>query len=144
MKSTTSKHLQDRRRSGPAGVDCIGDFATAERGYLLVFSHVIVRNNRSLSALLHSLRMHCARSIGFGGPLSTPLAEVTHDEVLEIFDRALGRDTSGDGPRPFDPPCLRRTTGIGSAPDAEGGTCEGSGLKTWKRKRDSVTTRTRP
>lgn len=118
-------------------VDVNAEFGERKRDYLLGFINVITCNNRPLSVLLHDFRLLCGRNID--GPVESR-RDMNHDDVLDIFDRALARDgwsKSGDGPRPF---VDRRETRPGSAAEVESGTRSGSK----KRKRDTAVIAKRP
>ena len=94
--------------SGEPNVDSDVDHGACKRGYLfsLFYIAVTVWDNEPLSGLLGRFRDLCGRSMG-DRTFACPPCRMTHDEVLAIFDSALGKDgwpTDGDGPRPFVPP----------------------------------------
>ena len=137
--SAPGEHLQYIALFGadPATVDVDAEFGERKRDYLLGFINVITLNNRPLCGLLREFRLQCGRNID--SPVESR-RDMTHDEVLNIFDRALARDgwpKSGDGPCPF---VDRREARPGGAAEAESGTCSVSK----KRKRGTAVTAKQP
>ena len=133
--SAPDEHLRYTALFGadPATIDVDAEFGTRKRDNLLGFINVIALNNRPLSVLLRDFRLLCGRNID--GPVESR-RDMNHDEVLNIFDRALARDgwpKSGDGPRQF---VDRRET----RPDGAAEVGSGTRSDLTKRKRDTAVT----